>query len=254
MGGTPLCTPPSNTPEGFAKTSQCRVRQGAGAQPDVQAACACVFGGVAVTTAAGAAQGSPREPWLGIRGPGRLPLPPWPDAQLSAPEERPRPHPGWWRSPRGPRRPSPRRHWDAADSRLSPRSSGRSAVGFRADKRPSPGTWPELPPGGAPEGPAPRACHCTRGKRAHKPKELARVSQRAVSGPGSGAGEGRCPLGGTGTSGGCFPAPLSAAPACPPFSHRKLSPDPTLHRCPQRRPIRAGHGHRPRKPFPRPTC
>lgn len=107
VGETPLCTPPSNTPEGFAKTSQRRVRQGAGAQPDVQAACACVFGGVAVTTAAGAAQGSPREPWLGIRDlvgfpshPGRMP-------QLSAPEERPRPHPGWWRSPRGPAGPRP---------------------------------------------------------------------------------------------------------------------------------------------------
>lgn len=106
----------------------------------------------------------------------------------------------------------------------------------------------------SPRGPGASCVPLYAGKRAHKPKELARVSQRAVSGPGSGAGEGRCPLGGTGTSGGCFPAPLSAAPACPPFSHRKLSPDPTLHRCPQRRPIRAGHGHRPRKPFPRPTC
>lgn len=37
-----LCTAPSSTPEGFAKTSQLRVRRGAGAQPGVQAACTCL--------------------------------------------------------------------------------------------------------------------------------------------------------------------------------------------------------------------
>lgn len=54
---------------------------------------------------------------------------------------------------------------------------------FKADKCPSPGTWPPEFCLVEPVGPVTSCVPLYAGKLAHKPKELASVSQGAVSGP-----------------------------------------------------------------------